>query len=127
MSTPSQVHGTFSWMELHSNDARKAQAFYSDLFGWGSETVDMGMGPYTMIANGEDMLGGYPLMETDAPRWLPYVTVDDVDVRVEKARELGATIASEPMSVPKVGRMATIVDPVGGVIAMITYERPDAA
>jgi hypothetical protein len=80
-----------------------------------------------MIMNNENMIGGFPSMETESPRWLPYVTVDSVDARVEKARALGATIAMEPMSIPNVGRMATIVDPLGGVIAMITYEEPTDA
>ncbi|CTQ44754.1 VOC family protein [Roseibium aggregatum] len=127
MSTPSQTHGAFSWMELHCADGAKAQAFYSDLLGWGTRTVDVGVGPYTMIMNNENMIGGFPSMETESPRWLPYVTVDSVDARVEKARALGATIAMEPMSIPNVGRMATIVDPLGGVIAMITYEEPTDA
>lgn len=124
MSTPSQTHGTFSWMELHSNQGDKAQAFYKDLLGWETQTADVGVGPYTMIMNNEDMIGGFPSMETETPRWLPYVTVDDVDARIERARSLGATIAMEPFSVPNVGRMATLVDPVGGVIALITYEAP---
>ncbi|MEO0980013.1 MAG: hypothetical protein AAFY24_22305, partial [Pseudomonadota bacterium] len=52
------------------------------------------------------------------------LTVDDVDARVEKAKALGATITGEPMTVPGVGRMATLIDPVGGVLALITYEAP---
>jgi len=124
MSTPSQTHGDFSWMELHCNDGDKAQTFYKDLLGWETKTADVGVGPYAMIMNNDAMIGGFPSIETDSPRWLPYVTVDDVDVRVEKAKSLGATIAMEPFSVPTVGRMATIVDPVGGVIALITYEAP---
>ena len=127
MSTPSQTHGAFSWMELHCRDGEKAEGFYKSLLDWGTETVDVGVGPYTMIRNEDGMIGGFVSLETDTPRWLPYVTVDDVDARVEKARSLGATIAMEPMSVPSVGRIATIVDPVGGVLAMITYEAPTEA
>lgn len=124
MSNPMQTHGAFSWMELHSGDSAKAKDFYSSLLGWGLEDMEMPGMTYTVIANGEDKLGGFPPMPADTPRWLPYVTVDDVDARVEKAKSLGATVASEPMSVPGVGRMATLVDPVGGVIALITYEAP---
>jgi predicted enzyme related to lactoylglutathione lyase len=127
MSDPTNTHGAFSWMELHCNDGNKAKAFYKDLLGWDTKTADVGVGPYTMIMNGETMIGGFPAMETDAPRWLPYVTVDDVDMRIAKARALGASVVMEPMSVPSVGRMATIVDPVGGVIALITYEAPSEA
>lgn len=124
MSNPSETHGAFSWMELHCNDAGKAKSFYTSLLGWGSETVDVGVGPYTMVTNGGEKIGGLPDMPADTPRWLPYVTVDDVDARVEKARSLGATVTSEPMDIPQVGRFAILSDPVGGVIGLITYEAP---
>ncbi|WP_298821005.1 VOC family protein [uncultured Roseibium sp.] len=126
MSNPMQTHGAFSWMELHSGDGSKAKAFYTSLLGWGTEEMEMPGMTYTVIANGEEKIGGFPPEQSDTSRWLPYVTVDDVDARIEKAKSLGATIASEPMSVPGVGRMATLVDPVGGVIALITYEAPSA-
>jgi len=124
MSNPMQTHGAFSWMELHSGDSGKARDFYSGLLGWGMEEMEMPGMTYSVIANGEDKIGGFPSEASDTPRWLPYVTVDDVDARVEKARALGASVAMEPFSVPSVGRMATIVDPVGGVIALISYEAP---
>lgn len=124
MSNPMQTHGAFSWMELHSGDSGKAKDFYTSLLGWGTEEMEMPGMTYSVITNGEDKIGGFPQEASDTPRWLPYVTVDDVDARVEKAKALGATIAMEPFSVPSVGRMATIVDPVGGVIALITYEAP---
>lgn len=124
MNNPMQTHGAFSWMELHSGDCGKARDFYSELLGWGIEEMEMPGMTYSVIANEGDKIGGFPAEASDTPRWLPYVTVDDVDARVEKAKALGATIAMEPFSVPSVGRMATLVDPVGGVIALITYEAP---
>ncbi|MHA7774388.1 VOC family protein [Roseibium sp. M-1] len=127
MSNAMTTHGAFSWMELHCGDGDKAKSFYKDLLGWETKDMDVGVGPYTTILNGETMVGGIPPMEAETPRWLPYVTVDDVDARIAKAKSLGATVAMEPMSVPSVGRMATIVDPVGGVIALITFEAPPEA
>jgi len=124
MSNPMQTHGAFSWMELHSGDNGRAKDFYTGLLGWGIDEMEMPGMIYSVIANGEEKIGGFPPEASETPRWLPYVTVDDVDARVEKAKSLGATIAMEPFSVPGVGRMATLVDPVGGVIALITYEAP---
>lgn len=126
MSTSMQTHGAFSWMELHSDDSHKAKDFYSSLLDWGTEEMEMPGMTYTVIANGADKIGGFTAKMTQAPGWLPYVTVDDVDARVEKAKSLGATLAGEPMSVPGVGRMATLIDPVGGVIALITYEASES-
>ncbi len=117
------THGTFSWMELHSGDTTKAKAFYSGLLDWGMEDMEMPDATYTIIRNGEDKVGGFPPKIAGSARWLPYVTVDDVDARIAKAKSLGATVLAEPLSIPGVGRMATISDPVGGVIALITYEK----
>lgn len=55
--------------------------------------------------------------------WLTYVTVDDVDARVKKAKAAGATVVSEAMTAPGVGRMATIADPFGARIAFIDYSK----
>ena len=126
MKNPMETHGAFSWMELHCADGAKAKAFYTDLLGWSTQEMEMPGMTYSVIMNGEDKVGGFPSMPAETPRWLPYVTVDDVDARIEKAKSLGATVIGEPMSVPGVGRMATISDPAGGVIALITYETPTA-
>jgi predicted enzyme related to lactoylglutathione lyase len=42
--------------------------------------------------------------------------VDDVDARLAKCKEMGATVLVDPMDIPKVGRMALIQDPQGSVI-----------
>ncbi len=126
MSNPMATHGAFSWMELHSGDSGKARSFYAELLGWNVEDMPMPDGSYPVIKNGEESLGGFSPMPADKPHWLPYITVDDVDKRVEKAKSLGAAVLSEPVSVPGVGRMATLSDSVGGVFAMITYESQQA-
>ncbi|MEP3048438.1 MAG: VOC family protein [Roseibium sp.] len=122
MTNSMQTHGAFSWMELYSGDSAGAKAFYTGLLGWETEDMPMPDAVYTIIKNGEEKVAGFPPMQSDEARWLPYVTVDDVDARIEKAKSLGAKVLSEPMTIPGVGRMATICDPVGGVIALITYE-----
>ena len=55
--------------------------------------------------------------------WLAYITVDDVDARVKKAKAAGATVISEAMTAPGVGRMAIIADPFGARIAFIDYSK----
>jgi len=47
------------------------------------------------------------------PHWAVYIGVDDVDARLAKCVELGATVLVEPMDVQTVGRMALIQDPQG--------------
>ncbi|WP_431104655.1 VOC family protein [Roseateles noduli] len=55
-----------------------------------------------------------------------YVTVDNVDETVAQAKAMGGKVLMEIMEVPTVGRMATLQDPQGAVINVITYaEMPD--
>jgi predicted enzyme related to lactoylglutathione lyase len=52
--------------------------------------------------------------------WLSYLSVDDIDKRVEKAKKAGATIMREPFDVPGVGRIAILKEPGGAVLGWMT-------
>lgn len=78
----------------------------------------MGDFNYTMLkVNGTSVAGVMettgPDMEHVPPHWAVYHAVDDVDARVAKCVELGATIVVPAMDVPNVGRMCLICDPQG--------------
>ena len=59
MSIPT---GRFVWFEYVSQDARKAQGFFGELFGWSTKSVPMPEGAYTMIAaaDGKSLSGSSP-------------------------------------------------------------------
>jgi len=67
-------------------------------------------------------VGGFSPMAGEGG-WLTYITVDDVDARVAKAKAAGAKIIAKAMTVPGVGRMATIADPFGARLALIDYSK----
>ncbi len=130
MSDAFQTHAAFSWSELRSTDIEKAKAFYTDVIGWTTEPMDMGEGGiYTVLKIGDMPVGGMmamPEAAAGAPsHWMLYVTVDDVDKRLEQATAAGGTITMPPMDVPGVGRMASFTDPTGAEISIITYEQKD--
>jgi len=113
--------GTFSWTDLGTTDPQEAKRFYGELFGWEAQDMPAGEGmTYTMLRkDGLEVAALYGMQEQDAPpSWLSYVTVTSADETAEKARELGATLISEPFDVMEVGRMAVIRDPQGGVFAV---------
>jgi uncharacterized protein len=58
------------------------------------------------------------MQEGQPPAWLNYVCVEDADATVAKAREAGATVHVEPMSVLDYGRMAVIADPTGAAFGI---------
>lgn len=126
MSDPFQTHGAFSWAELRTQDVAKAKAFYTDVIGWEIEEMPMPDGTYTVLKAGGAPIGGMTNHGAEGePAWVSYITVDNVDERVAKAKAAGGHIAMEPMDVPTVGRIAVIVDSVGAAVSLITYESKD--
>ncbi len=57
------------------------------------------------------------------PAWGGYVTVDDVDAVVARVAGLGGRVLLAPTDIPTVGRFATIMDPQGATLSLITTPR----
>ena len=124
-----KTHGAFSWNELATPDPTAAGEFYSRLFGWTIETVDMGpAGLYHVAKVGDTPVGGMmkpPGDAADTPTgWSCYVTVADVDKTLALALQHGATPCMPAMDVEGVGRMAGFMDPHGAMINIIRYSQP---
>lgn len=49
---------------------------------------------------------------------LQYITVDDCDEALARAKQNGATVVAEPVDAPP-GRFAILRDPIGGMIGVI--------
>ncbi len=120
-----KTHGAFSWSELMTSDPAAASAFYGQLFGWTVKDMGPQMGGYCVANVGETGVAGIMAPPPEAagvpPMWSCYVTVNNVDETLAQAKALGATVCMEPMDVPGVGRMATLKDPQGAVLSIITY------
>ena len=118
----------FSWHELATTDPQGALDFYSQLFGWSrGPTHDMGAGnSYQIIEHHGAQVGGlYRLQDpSKPPYWLTYVKVDALDGTVSTAKASGGQILQEPHEVPGGDRVARILDPQGGAIAL--HEPPRA-
>jgi predicted enzyme related to lactoylglutathione lyase len=117
-------HGSFSWPELLTPDKDRAEAFYTELFGWGTESTGEEMGNYTLLKRGEASIGGVanPPREGIPPVWMVYFEVDDADAAVRATRDGGGRVEMEPMDIPGVGRFAVLADPQGATFAVIKSE-----
>ena len=51
-------HGRFLWYELMTTDVAAAKAFYSDVFGWGTQDASMPDSAYVLFTVGEAAIGG---------------------------------------------------------------------
>jgi uncharacterized protein len=118
----SHVNGTLSWADLSTQEPENAVPFYKALFGWKIEKGDKDDSGYLHIINGEHYIGGIPPAEhrnpNAPPHWLVYFHVDDADAETAKAKELGARVYMEPVTMDNVGRWSVIADPQGAVLAL---------
>jgi predicted enzyme related to lactoylglutathione lyase len=113
--------GRFVWFEYVSNEAAKAHGFFGEVFGWGTQSVPMPQGAYTMISVGKDTIGGYLPTPKGAPEhahWITHLQVASAADTAAKVESLGGKIAAQPFKVGDFGTMAVVKDPLGGVFAL---------
>lgn len=115
--------GKVIWNDLLTEDPATAERFYSGLFGWTFENASgAGDRAYKVARlNGTYVAG----MLSIAPRgdgqrqsrWLPYLSVADVDRSLAAVMATHGGIAGGPVDV-SLGRVAALIDPEGAVIGL---------
>src|SRR5262245_61955253 len=118
MADRERLPGKFVWFEHVSRQARRAQSFYGEVFGWKVTPFPMGDVTYEMILAGDTadaMIGGYAVPKGDAQpsHWIAYVSVEDVDTAAKATVANGGKVVEAPFEIPGVGRAARIADPEG--------------
>jgi len=113
--------GIISWNELMTRDAAASTKFYSGLFGWTHEEMDMGGATYTVFKTGERSVAGmikYPPDAESMPvMWMNYITVTNLEASVAKAGELGGKVLKD-VTAMSMGRFAIVRDPQGAVFGL---------
>jgi len=117
--------GSLTWTELSTNDTKKAEQFYTQLFGWSAKVGGEGVNAYTEFSVSGTPAAG--MMDSKAygpdnhvpPNWMPYFQVDDTDATAKKAKDLGGNTIVPPTDIPNVGRFSVVQDPQGAVFAII--------
>jgi uncharacterized protein len=110
--------GTFCWVDLGTDDAPGAKAFYGGLFGWEFDDLPTGdEGTYTICRLGGKAVAGLYDRAEEAS-WGSYIRAEDVDGVARRARELGAEVLVEPFDAPGGARVATVRDPAGAVVSL---------
>jgi len=123
--------GEFSWHELYTTDYEAAFAFYHQIAGWEKlDEYDMGaMGKYLLWGRGGKQLGGMMNkpkdMKTPDGRevptsWMYYITTDELDAALDRAKAGGARVLNGPMPVPGGQRIVQLMDPQGAAFALVT-------
>lgn len=113
--------GRFTWHELMTTDTKAAVAFYTALFGWRTQEMDMGpAGTYTMLFQGEKAVGGCAAAQPGMPSaWLAYVESADTAATAKKIAEIGGQLLMPPTDVPGMVRFAIAMDPQGAAFGVV--------
>lgn len=131
MSTVATRVGAFVWHEQVTDDPKKAQKFYTELFGWGTEVFMPGEIDYAMISSAGQTHGGFAKAQPGAPppHWLGHVRVDDLDATIDKAKSAGGKLLAGPFDMEEIGRIGIIGDPQGAFVGVYqpTGQGNDAA
>jgi predicted enzyme related to lactoylglutathione lyase len=112
--------GTFSWTDLNTTDQEAAKKFYAGLFGWSYFDAPVGDGMYYSMASvGDKQVAAIALQQQEQrdagapPAWNSYITVQDADASLARAKELGGSVHAEAFDVMDSGRMGVVQDPQG--------------
>ena len=112
----------FIWHELMTTDTEGARKFYREVTG-----LTVAPGDYQMLMADEQPVGGMvgpraegPVWPSGGPEphWISYIGVNDVDVAVQKAQELGGQVLLSPLEMPGVGKVAVLRDPQGAAFGI---------
>ena len=108
-----------AFFEIISGDAKRAQSFYGELFGWQAEG-DPAMGGYALVDTGSESIGGgIGSDDDDQPGVRIYMRVDDLDAYLDRAEKLGGTRLVGPTDLPSgYGQIAIFADPDGNRVGL---------
>jgi predicted enzyme related to lactoylglutathione lyase len=126
--------GAWAMSALTTPDPEECKRFYGAVFGWETETFDLGDAEMTMwklpgYEGGEpqqpvarDVIATMPPAGDAAdapPHWNVDFWTGSVDEAASKAKELGGEVLSGPYDIPDVGmRQTVIADPQGATLSL---------
>ena len=107
--------GQWLWIDLVTQDADRAQTFYTALFGYEAKPMEAGEEyRYVLLKREGRAVAG--LVELDweglEDNWLPYFRVADLDRSIKIARDVGGSL------VLKSGNVAVLADPTGAAFGI---------
>lgn len=122
--------GKVIWNDLITEDLDAARRFYGGLFDWTFEEAQAKSGnEYIVARHGDTYVAGILSVKPrpdgrKVDRWLPYMSINDIDAAIRRSELAGATVAVGARDV-SLGRVAAIIDPEGAVIGLASSDIGD--
>lgn len=125
-STDTRVPAKFVWHDLLVEDASRVIPFYTQLFGWTSETD----GRYTVLSHLGRPVGGIAEIPDSGPdpvvaRWVGSLSTPDVDRAAALVAGEGGQIHEDPRDLPRRGRFALVSDRQGARLILLRSKTGD--
>jgi len=108
--------GNLCHFEIPTKDVRRAEQFYSNLFGWKMNSSTFP--GYTLFETSKPPGGGLEKREPFTNGVMIYIFVDEVTESLDKAKRAGASIVKEKTEIPNVGWFGLFSDLDGNVIGV---------
>ena len=89
--------GLFCWADMGSTDVEASKKFYSELFGWTWKSMESPKGEdYNFAMVGDAVVAGLTksMCSEGKSYWATYFNTSDIDSKIKKVEELGATMSS---------------------------------
>ena len=118
----------FRWYELQPTDAAAAEAFYCAVVGWSAQRLGDPPAGYTTLNTDKGGVAGIMTLGVGEgpPRWIGYISVDNVDAAVERVKAAGGAVRHPPVDVPGMLRFAGVSDPQGAAFVVFKGLSPEA-
>ncbi len=107
----------FCHIEWSSTDLERTKGFFSGLFGWKFQPLG---GDYLTFDPPEGPGGGIMKVDEVHPGESPsvYIEVGEIEPYLQRARELGGSVAVPKTEIPNVGWFAHLKDPDGNIVGL---------
>jgi predicted enzyme related to lactoylglutathione lyase len=122
-------HGRFAWYELITTDMAAAEAFYTQVMGWGARDASTPDLAYTLFTVEKSAVSGLMDLPEDArkkgatPRWVGYVSVNDANATADRIKRLGGAVYVPPTN-SNIGRLSIVADPQTATLALVEGLKP---
>lgn len=116
-----KVPANIVWFNVPADNLKRAQKFYSSLFGWKINPF-CGMNDFLEIDTGgpdESPNGGLALRKSEGQHGITnFISVDSIDKYLAKTEKLGGRINAHKTAVPQMGYFAICQDSEANVFGL---------
>jgi predicted enzyme related to lactoylglutathione lyase len=118
--------GDWIWVQLLSRNAKSAAEFYQKVAGYDvvENTTTNRLSDLVLTKNGyaRATVRTIPAAaEKVKPSWLPFVRVRSIGESLDKTKQLGGKVLTEPKPQILGGKVAVVADPTGGAIGIMEW------